>query len=91
MPRKKIKSAPVAPPSKFQYDPEIHIANRGSFAVGESVWVKGWSRSKRATYLLKKIVTNTETGERWVDIWEQTPSAARMRSVDVDRLGKRRS
>ena len=90
MPSRKIKPTPVEKPSHLIYHDSLHLANKGEFIPGEVVWVQGWSRSKRATYTLRKIVENTRNGERWVDIWENTPSASRVRSVNPDRLGKRR-
>jgi hypothetical protein len=84
------KAQPVEYPAHLTHHDSLHIVNKGEFVPGDSVWVEGWSRSKRASYTLLKIVENTATGDWWVDVWELTPTAARIRSVSPDRLGKRR-
>jgi hypothetical protein len=88
---KQRQSAPIEWPQHIVHHDSLHIPNKGEFTPGESVWVAGWSRSKRATYILQKIVENTRTGDQWVNIWESTPTTSRIRSVAPDRLGKRRS
>ena len=61
----------------------------GTFTVGESVWVAGWPKSKAATYTLARVVVRDDTPD--VHVWRVQRGRARMHSVEVGRLGKRRT
>jgi hypothetical protein len=55
------------------------------FSIGQQVWVEGWPKSKQARYEIKKI-----RSDGTVDIWREHRGYGAMRTVSVERLGRRR-
>lgn len=63
---------------------------RGTFHVGESVWVSGWPKSKGATYRLYRVLWRDGVDQPDVQVWYDHRGTRQIHSVRPERLGKRR-
>jgi hypothetical protein len=62
--------------------------DRGTFALGESVWVSGWPKSKAATYRVHRLRPVPDGID--VQLSYEHRGTRQIHSVRPERLGKRR-
>lgn len=82
------RRTPIPLPPGLSYHDSI-VTDRGEFRVGESVWVAGWPKAKRATYRLHRIVAR----DGWpldVQVAYDHRGTRQIHSVRPERVSKRR-
>jgi hypothetical protein len=75
--------------STLVYESSV-TTDRGVFDVGESVWVTGWPKSKRATYTVHRILWRVGSEEPDIQVVHDHRDNKQIHSVRPDRLSKRR-
>ena len=76
-------------PAGLSYASEV-TTERGTFEVGESVWVSGWPKSKNATYRLHRVVWRDGYPEPDVQVAYDHRGTKQIHSVRPGRVSKRR-
>lgn len=75
-------------PDGLRYTTEF-TTDRGTFEVGESVWVAGWPKSKRATYRVHRLV-DRDGHPLDVQVVYDHRGTRQIHSVRPERVSKRR-
>lgn len=76
-------------PAGLAYASEV-TTDRGTFEVGESVWVAGWPKAKGATYRIHRVLWRDGFPIPDVQVSREHRGTRQIHSVRLDRLGKRR-
>lgn len=76
-------------PDGLRYATEF-TTDRGTFEVGESVWVSGWPKSKSATFRVHRLVERDGCPLLDVQVSYDHRGTRQIHSVRPDRVSKRR-
>lgn len=76
-------------PAGMTYASEV-TTDRGTFTVGESVWVSGWPKSKNATYRLHRVLWRDGYDLPDVQVSYDHRGTRQIHSVRPERVAKRR-